>query len=91
MTSEARNKGAGFAEFLRFILNRVSVLRIIFFVENRTAAAVMALETYRSGVPAPETKPAHAWAAITGFITTQLCALSSDSCKFYDEIARLAG
>jgi DNA-binding CsgD family transcriptional regulator len=60
-------------------------------VENRTAAAVVALETYRSGVPVPETKPGHAWAAITGFITTQLCALSSDSSEFYDEIARLAG
>jgi hypothetical protein len=26
---------------------------------------------------------------ITGFITPQLCALWSDSCELYDEIARL--
>jgi DNA-binding CsgD family transcriptional regulator len=58
-------------------------------VENRTAAAVVALETYRSSAPAPATKDGQAWAAITGLITTELCALWSDSCELYDEIARL--
>jgi DNA-binding CsgD family transcriptional regulator len=58
-------------------------------VENRTAAAVVALETYRSLAPAPATKPGQVWTAITGFITTELCALSSDSCELYEEIARL--
>ena len=58
-------------------------------VENRTAAAVMALETYRSVAPAPESKLGRRWAAITGFITTQLCALWSDGPELYDEIARL--
>jgi DNA-binding CsgD family transcriptional regulator len=58
-------------------------------VENRTAAAVVALETYRSLAPAPATKPGQVWAAITGFITTELCALSSDSYELYEEIARL--
>jgi DNA-binding CsgD family transcriptional regulator len=58
-------------------------------VENRTAAAVVALETYRSAAPVPESKPGQAWPAITGLITTQLCAVWSDSCEFCDEIARL--
>src|SRR5436305_5693465 len=44
-------------------------------VENRTAAAVMALETYRSVALATDTKSGQSWAAIAGFITTQLCAL----------------
>jgi DNA-binding CsgD family transcriptional regulator len=58
-------------------------------VENRTAAAVVALETFRSAAPVPESKPGQAWAAITGFVTTQLCALWSDSPDLYEEIARL--
>jgi DNA-binding CsgD family transcriptional regulator len=58
-------------------------------VENRTAAAVVALETYGSAAPVPESKSGQGWAAITGFITTQLCALWSDSPELYDEVARL--
>jgi DNA-binding CsgD family transcriptional regulator len=58
-------------------------------VENRTAAAVVALETCHSGVPAPGSKPDQPWAAIAGFITTQLWALCSDSYEVCDEIARL--
>jgi DNA-binding NarL/FixJ family response regulator len=58
-------------------------------VENRTAAAVVALETNRSLARAPVTKAGQAWAVITGFITTELCALWSDSRELYDEIARL--
>jgi DNA-binding CsgD family transcriptional regulator len=58
-------------------------------VENRTAAAVMALETYRSVALASGSKPGQSWAAITGFITTQLCALWSDSYELYGEIANL--
>jgi DNA-binding CsgD family transcriptional regulator len=57
-------------------------------VENRTAAAVIALETSHSGVPAPESKPGQTW-AVAGFITTQLCALRSESPELYGEIARL--
>jgi DNA-binding CsgD family transcriptional regulator len=59
-------------------------------VDNRTAAAVVALETYRSAAPAPESKAGQPWAAIAGFFTTQLCAVWSDSCELCDEIARLA-
>jgi DNA-binding CsgD family transcriptional regulator len=58
-------------------------------VENRTAAAVIALETYRSVTPAADEKPDRHWAAISGFITTQLCVLCSDSYELYGEIARL--
>lgn len=58
-------------------------------VENRTAAAVVALETYLSLAPAPASKPGQAWAAITAFITMELCALWSDNCKLCEEIARL--
>jgi DNA-binding CsgD family transcriptional regulator len=58
-------------------------------VENRTAAAVVALEACRSVAAAPESRPGQAWAVITGFITTQLCALCSDGPELYDEFARL--
>jgi DNA-binding CsgD family transcriptional regulator len=58
-------------------------------VENRTAAAVVALETWRSVARASDTKPGQRWAAITGLITTQLCAVWADSCELYGEIARL--
>jgi DNA-binding CsgD family transcriptional regulator len=58
-------------------------------VENRTAAAVVALETYRCAAPVPESKPGQPWTAITVFITTQFCALWSDSPELYEEIARL--
>jgi DNA-binding CsgD family transcriptional regulator len=58
-------------------------------VENRTAAAVVALEMYRSVAPASESKPGQPWSAVAGFITTQVCALWSDSPELYGEIARL--
>jgi DNA-binding CsgD family transcriptional regulator len=58
-------------------------------VENRTAAAVVALETCRSVAPASDSKPGQRWAAITCFMTTQFCALWADSCELYGEIARL--
>ena len=58
-------------------------------VENRTAAAVVAFEAYRSIAPASDRKPGQPWAAITGFITTQLWALCSDSYELCDSIARL--
>jgi DNA-binding CsgD family transcriptional regulator len=58
-------------------------------VENRTAAAVVALETSHSGAPESERRPAQPWAAVAGFIATQLGALWSGRCDFYDEIVRL--
>ena len=59
------------------------------YVENRTAAAVVALETYRSVAPAFDSKPGQPWAAIAAFIATQLCALWSDGYELYGEIANL--
>jgi DNA-binding CsgD family transcriptional regulator len=58
-------------------------------VENRTAAAMVALETYRSVEIVSENKPTQPWAVITGLVTTQLCALWADSPDFYEEIVRL--
>jgi len=58
-------------------------------VENRTAAAVVAFETYRSIAPASDSKSGQPWTPIAGFITTQLWALCSDSYELCDEIARL--
>jgi len=57
-------------------------------VENRTAAAVVALEMRRSVARTSSySKAARSWAAITGFITMHLSALWSDSCDLYDVIA----
>ena len=58
-------------------------------VENRTTAAVVALETCRSDTPASESSLGQSWAAITGFITTQLCGLWSDGPELYGEFVRL--
>jgi DNA-binding CsgD family transcriptional regulator len=58
-------------------------------VENRTAAAVVALEASRPDAMAPESNPDQPWAAVAGVVTTELCALWSDSVELYGEIARL--
>jgi DNA-binding CsgD family transcriptional regulator len=58
-------------------------------VENRTAAAVVALETYRSGSPESEGNPGQPWATVAGFITTQLYALCPDGSDLFSEFARL--
>ncbi len=58
-------------------------------VENRTSAAVLALETCRSSTPGSGSAPVQAWAAVAGLITTQLFALFSDSPELYGEVARL--
>jgi hypothetical protein len=49
----------------------------------------MALETCRSAAPTHETGRGQSWTAITGFITTQLCALWSDGFDLYEEMVRL--
>jgi DNA-binding CsgD family transcriptional regulator len=58
-------------------------------VENRTAAAVIALEMYRSAAAASESKSGQAWAAIAGLITAPLSELWSGACQIFGEIARL--
>ena len=46
-------------------------------VENRTAAAFVALRTYRSAAPASESKPGQAWDAIAGLYNAAL-AIAGD-------------
>jgi len=58
-------------------------------VENRTAAAVVALEICRSYTPTSESNLGQAWAAVTGFIAAHLCALCSDTLQLSGEFARL--
>jgi DNA-binding CsgD family transcriptional regulator len=58
-------------------------------VENRTTAAVVAFETCRSETPESASSPAQSWAAVAGFITTQLFALCSDGPDLYGEFVRL--
>src|SRR5436305_9425581 len=58
-------------------------------VENRTAAAVMALETFRSVASPSERKPAKPWTAIAGVIATQLGELWSGACEICDALPDL--
>src|SRR5947209_19711071 len=58
-------------------------------VENRTSAAVVALETYCSIAPVSDSKPGQPWPAIPCFIMTHLCVLWSDGYEFCAEIANL--
>ncbi len=56
-------------------------------VENRTCAAVVALETCRSVTPRSESKSARAWAVIGGVIATVLQGLCSDAWEIYDTVS----
>jgi DNA-binding CsgD family transcriptional regulator len=58
-------------------------------VENRTSAAVVALETCRSVTARSESKPARPWAAVVGVITTQLGELWSGVCEICDALPDL--
>ena len=58
-------------------------------VENRTSAAVIALETFRAVASAVESKSVHRWTAIAGLITAQLPELWSGTFEIYGEIAGL--
>ena len=53
-------------------------------VENRTAAAVLAVETYRSVEETSASKPGASWAAIAGIIAIQFADFCSDACEFFD-------
>jgi DNA-binding CsgD family transcriptional regulator len=59
-------------------------------VENRTCAAVLALETSRSVAKKSENSSAKPWAAIAGLIATQLGELWSGGCEIFDALS-LAG
>ena len=56
------------------ILNKLNV-------ENRTSAALVALETCSSVVPRSQSKPARPWAAVAGVITTQVGEFWSGVCE----------
>jgi DNA-binding CsgD family transcriptional regulator len=51
-------------------------------VENRTTAAVIALETCRAIAKTSKIKPNQVWAAIVGLASTHLAELWSDSFEF---------
>ncbi len=53
-------------------------------VENRTAAAVVAVETYRSVDETSASKPGASWAATAGVIAIQFAHFCSDACEFFD-------
>src|SRR5882672_958787 len=50
-------------------------------VENRTSAAVVAIEACRSVAPRSQSKPARPWAAAAGAIATQLGEFWSGVCE----------
>lgn len=58
-------------------------------VENRTAAAVTALERCRSVAPRAKSNGSQPWAAIGGVIATVLQDLCSDAWEIYDAVSVL--
>jgi DNA-binding CsgD family transcriptional regulator len=58
-------------------------------VENRTAAAVMALEMFSSVASTSESRRSQPWTAIAGFITAQLAELWLGTCEIYGEVTAL--
>ena len=58
-------------------------------VENRTSAAVVALEACRSGAIQPESRSDRSWAPIAGLIATPVMELWSGSCEFCDVLSLL--
>ncbi|HEY4272999.1 MAG TPA: helix-turn-helix transcriptional regulator [Candidatus Udaeobacter sp.] len=58
-------------------------------VENRTSAAVVAFETYRSVAQTSESKSNSAWATMAGIIAMQLAELWSGDCAICDALLPL--
>jgi len=58
-------------------------------VENRTTAAVIALETCRSIAQTSKRKPNQGWIAIVGLVTTHFAELWPDSCELYGALTTL--
>jgi DNA-binding CsgD family transcriptional regulator len=56
-------------------------------VENRTCAAVVALETCRSLAEKSESRSARPWAAIFALIATQFGELWSGGCEIFDALS----
>jgi len=59
-------------------------------VENRTSAAVVALENRCTGTQKCEKGSGKPWIALAGMIATQLVELLSDGCEIFDALS-LAG
>ena len=59
-------------------------------VENRTSAAVMALETRRSVAVKSNNPSGKPWAAVAGIIATQLGELLSGGCEILDALPIVA-
>jgi DNA-binding CsgD family transcriptional regulator len=59
-------------------------------VENRTTAAMVALETCHSVAAESYRKPRQPWAAITGVIATQIAELWSGACEICDALSLAA-
>ena len=58
-------------------------------VENRTTAAVIALETCYSIVQTSKRKANQGWVAIVGLVTTHFAELWPDSCEIYGALTAL--
>jgi DNA-binding CsgD family transcriptional regulator len=59
-------------------------------VENRTSAAVVAFEAFRSFVDTTENKSGRPWAAVAGFIATQIAGWWSNVCEIWDALSLAA-
>ena len=59
-------------------------------VENRTCAAVMALETRHSVAVKSNNRSGKPWAALAGIIATQLGELLSGGCEILDALSIVA-
>jgi Response regulator containing a CheY-like receiver domain and an HTH DNA-binding domain len=55
-------------------------------IENRTSAAVVALETRRSVVEKSENRSGKPWAAVASIIATQLGELLAGGCEIFDAL-----
>ena len=58
-------------------------------VENRTTAAVIALETCRSSGQTSKCKSNQGWIAIVGLVRTHFAELWPDSCEIYGALTAL--
>jgi DNA-binding CsgD family transcriptional regulator len=59
-------------------------------VENRTSAAVVAVETRRSVAEKSDNRSGKHWAAVAGLIATQLGELLADGCEILDALSFVA-
>jgi len=75
---------------LRTICKHVGHILSKLNVENRTSAAVVALETRRTVAVRSQSNPARPWAAVAGVITTQLAEWWSGGLEICDALSLAA-